>query len=224
MNCRTLYRYLYLYLARVGHGLMEEQLNLLAAKLEMEDKAVKALMKVLYEKSFREEQHSRRVSWYCMALGIQLGLDINDNIRLGKIGLLHDVGKISIPNAILDKSGPLVATEWEEIHQHPKNGHRFLSVVVGMGEVAETVLAHHEHFDGNGYPNGLRGQQIPLDARIVAVADAYDAMVSERPYRNPLSREEAVEELERGKGTQFDPEVVHAFACLRNDIGEILQN
>ena len=161
-----------------------------------------------------EEQHSRRVSDYCFAIGTQLGLSLEHRIQLGKIGLLHDIGKISIPNTILDKPGSLLPMEWEEIHQHPVNGHRFLSAVVGMEEVAETVLAHHERYDGDGYPNGLRGQQIPLNARIVAVADAYDAMVSARPYRNCLSHEEAIAELKRGRRTQFDPVIVEAFIEL----------
>lgn len=181
---------------------------------EIHDKTIKTLMGVLYEKSSREEQHSRRVSGYCFAIGTQLGLSDDERVQLGKIGLLHDIGKISIENAILDKPEKLLPTEWEEIYQHPVNGHRFLSAVVGMHEVAETVLCHHERFDGDGYPNGLRGQQIPLNARIVAVADAYDAMVSARPYRNRFTHEEAMAELRRGAGSQFDPDIVRAFVEL----------
>ncbi|MDI9484133.1 MAG: HD-GYP domain-containing protein [Bacillota bacterium] len=193
---------------------MEKQPSLAAPPFEIEDKTIRALMAVLYDKSSREEQHSRRVSDYCFAIGTQLGLSLEHRIQLGKTGLLHDIGKISIPNSILDKPGSLLPAEWEEIHQHPINGHRFLSAVVGMEEVAETVLAHHERYDGEGYPQGLRGQQIPLNARIVAVADAYDAMVSARPYRNCLTHEEAVAELKRGTRTQFDPEIVRAFLEL----------
>ncbi len=182
--------------------------------LEIQDNTIRALMGVLYEKSSREEQHSRRVSGYCFAIATQLGLAVEQRIQLGRIGLLHDIGKISIANTILDKPGRLSPTEWEEIHQHPVNGHRFLSAVVGMDDVAETVLYHHERFDGDGYPNGLRGLQIPLNARIVAVADAYDAMVSARPYRNSLTHGQAMAELSRGAKTQFDPEIVEAFSEL----------
>jgi HD-GYP domain-containing protein (c-di-GMP phosphodiesterase class II) len=179
-------------------------------------------MGILYEKSSREEQHSRRVSDYCFALGTQLELDLEHRIQLGKIGLLHDIGKISTPKAILDKPGKLIPLEWEEIQAHPVNGHRFLSAVVGMDEVAEAVLSHHERYDGDGYPNRLRGQQIPLNARIVAVADAYDAMVSVRPYRDRLTPDEAVEELKRGARAQFDPDVVQAFLGLAEEIGRLL--
>ena len=203
---------------------MEKQPSLTAPEFEIEDMTIRTLMGVLYEKSSREEQHSRRVSGYCFALGTQLGLSLEHRIQLGKIGLLHDIGKISIPNTILDKPGRLLPTEWQEIHQHPVNGYRFLSAVVGMDGVAETVLAHHERYDGEGYPNGLRGQHIPLNARIVAVADAYDAMVSARPYRDGLTHEEAMEELRRGTKKQFDPEIVQAFCDLMDGVHEFPQS
>ncbi|MCK9526400.1 MAG: HD-GYP domain-containing protein [Limnochordia bacterium] len=196
--------------------------SLVTPAFEIEDTTIRTLMGILYEKSSREEQHSRRVSDYCFALGTQLELDLEHRIQLGKIGLLHDIGKISTPKAILDKPGKLIPLEWEEIQAHPVNGHRFLSAVVGMDEVAEAVLSHHERYDGDGYPNRLRGQQIPLNARIVAVADAYDAMVSVRPYRDRLTPDEAVEELKRGARAQFDPDVVQAFLGLAEEIGRLL--
>lgn len=171
-------------------------------------------MNVLYEKSSREEGHSRRVSQLCIAIGTELGFSQEQNVELGKIGLLHDLGKISVPSEILNKSTPLLPWEWQEIHQHPVHGHRFLSAVVGMGEVAEATLAHHERVDGSGYPNGLRGQRISLTARIVAVADAYDAMVSARPYRHASTHSEAIKEIQRGSGSQFSPQVVQAFLDL----------
>ena len=196
--------------------------SLVTPAFEIEDTTIRTLMGILYEKSSWEEQHSRRVSDYCFALGTQLELDLEHRIQLGKIGLLHDIGKISTPKAILDKPGKLIPLEWEEIQAHPVNGHRFLSAVVGMDEVAEAVLSHHERYDGDGYPNRLRGQQIPLNARIVAVADAYDAMVSVRPYRDRLTPDEAVEELKRGARAQFDPDVVQAFLGLAEEIGRLL--
>lgn len=188
--------------------------SLLTPEFELEDSAVRGLMNVLYEKSSREEGHSRRVSQLCIAIGTELGFSKEQNVELGKIGLLHDIGKISIPSDILNKTTPLLPWEWQEIHQHPVNGHRFLSAVVGMGDLAEVTLAHHERMDGSGYPNGLRGQQIPLMARIVAVADAYDAMVSIRPYRHAFTHSEAIKELKRGSGSQFSPQVVQAFLDL----------
>lgn len=202
---------------------MNKRPSLVAPVLEIEDKTIRTLMNILYQKSSREEQHSRRVSDYCFALGIQLGFGVEDSVRIAQIGLLHDIGKISIPNAILDKPGCLLPLEWEEIQEHPINGHRFLSAVVGMDEVAETVLCHHERYDGEGYPHGLRGQQIPLNARIVAVADAYDAMVSVRPYRHRLTPFEAMEELRQGARTQFDPDIVQAFLDLMDGLEQDLQ-
>ena len=149
-----------------------------------------------------------------------MGLSLEQRVELGKTGLLHDIGKISIANEILDKSEPLLPEEWEEIQQHPVNGHRFLSAVVGMGEAAATVLAHHERFDGSGYPRGLRGQQIPFSARIVAVADAYDAMVNVRPYRQALTHSTALRELTECAKSQFDPDVVLAFCELMTRVSD----
>ena len=189
-------------------------LGLQTPQFELEDRVINALMHVLYQKSPREEGHSRRVSKICFAIGEQMGLEHEQKIELAKVGLLHDLGKISIPSDILNKARPLLPWEWKEIHAHPVNGHRFLSAVVGMAEIAEATLAHHERMDGSGYPYGLRGGQIPLMARIVAVADAYDAMVSARPYRQAYSHEQAMQELMRGAGKQFDARVVEAFCGL----------
>lgn len=183
-------------------------------KFEIEDSVINALMHVLYEKSPREEGHSRRVSQICFAIGEQLGLDHDHKIQLAKVGLLHDIGKISILSEILNKPEPLLPWEWREIHSHPVNSHRFLSAVVGMAEIAEATLAHHERLDGSGYPFGRRGNQIPFMARVVAVADAYDAMVSPRPYRHAFSHNQALQELLRGAGRQFDADVVHALVGL----------
>ncbi|MDI9458167.1 MAG: HD-GYP domain-containing protein [Bacillota bacterium] len=188
--------------------------GLVIPEFELEDRVITALMHVLYEKSPREEGHSRRVSQLCFAIGAELGMEHDDRIELAKVGLLHDIGKISIPSEILNKSQPLLPWEWKEIHGHPINGHRFLSAVVGMAEIAEATLAHHERMDGTGYPYGRRGQQIPFMARIVAVADAYDAMVSARPYRHAYSHSQALQELQRGAGKQFDAQVVKAFTGL----------
>jgi len=188
--------------------------GLVTPEFVVEDRVINALMQVLYEKSPREEGHSRRVSQLCYAIGEQLGLEHEQRLELAKVGLLHDIGKISIPSEILNKPEPLLPWEWKEIHSHPVNGHRFLSAVVGMAEIAEATLAHHERMDGSGYPFGRSGNQIPFMARIVAVADAYDAMVSSRPYRHAYSHSQALQELLRGAGKQFDAQVVRAFCRL----------
>jgi HD-GYP domain-containing protein (c-di-GMP phosphodiesterase class II) len=131
--------------------------------------------------------------------------------ELEMLGLLHDIGKIAIDKEILNKPGRLTKKEWNEVKRHPEIGYRILSSVNDMAELAEFILAHHERWDGEGYPKGLRGEDIPLQSRVLALADAYDAMTSERAYRRSLSESAAVEELEKNAGTQFDPEIVRIF-------------
>lgn len=130
--------------------------------------------------------------------------------------LLHDIGKIGINEAILLKPGQLDQKEYETMKKHPGIGYQILSPVRFLGPVAQMVLYHQEWFDGHGYPEGLKGDEIPLGARIVATIDAWDAMTSDRPYRKALAREKALDELKRGSGTQFDPKVVEAFILVEN--------
>ena len=121
------------------------------------------------------------------------------------IGLLHDVGKIGVPDAVINKPGKLTEEEYEEIKKHPVIGARILGNIREMPELVTGARWHHERFDGRGYPDGLKGGDIPERARIIAVADAYDAMTSSRSYRRRMEQSEVREQLERGKGTQFDP-------------------
>ena len=173
---------------------------------------IQALMMALYEKNKREEQHSKRVSALCRYVGKELGLSDSEVDELGIVGLFHDIGKIAIEEQILNKTGALTADEWKEIMRHSEVGYRLLGAVPDMKDVASYVLAHHERWDGNGYPKGIKGENIPLQSRIVAICDAYDAMVGERPYRKSLSKQEALKELRRNAGTQFDPSI--AQACV----------
>ncbi|MCS7279167.1 MAG: HD-GYP domain-containing protein, partial [Thermodesulfobacteriaceae bacterium] len=136
-------------------------------------------------------------------------------------GHLHDVGKLTLPKKILIKPGPLDKQEWELIKSHPKIGFDLLSPVKlfqGQGRVLEMILYHHERWDGKGYPFGLKGKEIPLGARIISIADAFSAMVCERPYRKPLSFDEALEEIKKGAGTQFDPMLVNIFVNIYEEI------
>jgi len=127
------------------------------------------------------------------------------------VGLLHDIGKIAIEETTLNKQGKLTEQEWKEIKRHPEIGYRILSTVNDMSEMADYILCHHEKWNGTGYPKGLKREEIPFPARIIAIADAYDAMTSERSYRSALSKEIAIKELQKNSGIQFDPEIVRAF-------------
>lgn len=158
--------------------------------------------------------HSRRVSLLCRMLAEALGLPATQVRRAELAGLVHDVGKVALPSRILRKPGPLTRQEYAQVRRHPQIGCRLLRGWLGMRSVLGAVRHHHERWDGLGYPKGLRGDRIPRLARIVAIADAYDAMVSDRPYRAALSHEQAFAELRRGRGTHFDPEMVPVFLGL----------
>jgi diguanylate cyclase (GGDEF)-like protein/PAS domain S-box-containing protein len=174
-------------------------------------RTIQAIINSLHEKNKREEQHSQRVSNLCEAIGIAMEASESELNELRTVGLLHDIGKIAIDEKILNKSGRLTKLEWNEIKRHPEIGYRILSSVNEMAELAEFVLAHHERWDGKGYPKGLKGEETPLQARIITVADAYDAMTNERAYCKPLTVDMAIQELVKNAGTQFDSEVVNIF-------------
>lgn len=180
-------------------------------------KNINIIMNTLNERSSREEAHSHRVSELCESIGKALDFSDEKILELKAIGLLHDIGKIAIDGDILNKAGKLTEEEWKEIKRHPEIGYRLLSSVNEMSDIADYVLAHHEKWDGTGYPKGLKGEEIPLSARIIAIADAYDAMTSERSYRKPLTHSEAIEELKRCSGSQFDPKLVEVFANYLNN-------
>jgi len=169
------------------------------------------IIDALNHKSSREEVHSRHVSLLCEKMGEILGLEELKIKELKAFGLLHDIGKIAISDKILNKPGKLTDNEWIEMKNHAEIGYRILSTNNDMTEIAEYVLAHHERWDGTGYPKGLRRQEIPLLSRICAIADAYDAMISERSYKSSLPVEVVLAELRNNAGTQFDPELVQVF-------------
>jgi diguanylate cyclase (GGDEF)-like protein len=172
---------------------------------------ITTIIHTLHEKNPREEQHSERVGDISHSIGEALGLSEMETGKLKTIGRLHDIGKIAIEEGILNKPGSLTEQEREDIMRHPDIGFRILSASYEMIELAEAILSHHERWDGKGYPRGLAREQIPFVARIVAVADSYDAMTSERPYRSALSEETAVEEIRKNAGFQFDPVIARVF-------------
>jgi len=177
----------------------------------MRGKTVNTIINTLNEKNKREEQHSVRVSELCKSMGESLGLTERKINELKTAGLLHDIGKIAIEEHILNKAGKLTGDEFKEIKRHPEIGYRILSTVNEMSEIAEYVLVHHEMWNGKGYPKGLKGEDIPIESRIIAIVDAYDAMTSERSYRKALPEDVAIMELQRNAGIQFDEELVEVF-------------
>jgi len=177
----------------------------------MRGNTINTIINTLHEKNPREEQHSKRVSQICQDIGRTIGLSEIEISRLKVVGLLHDIGKIAIEEGILNKPGKLTDREWDDLKRHPDIGYRILSSSYEMVDLADCILAHHERWDGKGYPKGLKGEAIPLVSRIIALADSYDAMISERPYRVSLTEKQALEEIRRNSGTQFDPAIAGIF-------------
>ncbi len=177
----------------------------------MRGKTIHAILNTLHEKNKREELHSHRVSKLCAIIGKELNMNENNINDLVTVGLLHDIGKVAVHESLLNKAEKLTADEWEELQRHPEIGYRILSAVNDMADLAEYVLYHHERWDGKGYPRGLKGNAIPLQSRIIAVVDSYDAMTSVRPYRDALTKEAAKEEIRINAGKQFDPEIADVF-------------
>ena len=174
-------------------------------------KTIDMMLNTLYEKNVREEKHSRRVSELCAQIGSALNLQENIVSKLRATGLVHDIGKIAINEEILNKPGRLNEIEWAEIKRHSEIGYRILSSKSEMSEVADHILMHHERLDGTGYPKGLMGDDIPMISRIIAIADAYDAMTSERSYKDAMGEDEAIAELIDKAGTQFDEKIANVF-------------
>ncbi|MDD2484147.1 MAG: diguanylate cyclase, partial [Eubacteriales bacterium] len=172
---------------------------------------INMILKTLYEKNPREEAHSERVGEIAAKIGAALGFSEIAVFQLQAIGRLHDIGKIGIAEGILNNPRRLNEIELEEVKRHPEAGYRILSATKEMTELADCVLSHHERWDGNGYPKGLSGVTIPIEARIIALADAYDAMSSERPYRKPLPPDAIYNEIKNNAGHQFDPAIAQVF-------------
>ncbi len=177
----------------------------------MKSKTIKAIMMTLFEKSEREQKHSARVSLLCETIALKMNLDEVAINRIRVAGLFHDIGKIGINESILNKPNSLADDEWEIMKSHPAKSARILENTVEYKDISDVVLSHHERYDGRGYPKGLKGDEIPLESRIISVADAFDVMTTERPYRAPMTQEEAIVELKSCAGKQFDPNVVSVF-------------
>ena len=194
--------------------------NLQQFYLEM----VQTLARTIDAKDAYTHDHADRARYYAGAVGKELNLPDQIVRHIEYAALMHDIGKIGIEEKILHKPGKLTPEEEEIIRKHPSIGNKIISPVAFLAPVAPMVLYHQEWYNGQGYPDGLAGEEIPLGARIVAIIDAFDAMTSDRPYRKALSREYAIDELKRYSGTQFDPKVVGAFFnVLKKEEEENLQ-
>ncbi len=178
---------------------------------EITTEIVEAAIEAIEAKDLYTRGHSSQVAHYARHIAAVLGFSPQELEMIRYSALLHDIGKIGIQEQVLTKPGPLTDREWEQIRTHPEVGEQILKPLKLLAPVLAGVRSHHERYDGSGYPDGLKGVEIPLQARIIAVADAFDAMTSDRAYRKALPREVAVRELQKGVGLQFDPEVVKAF-------------
>jgi putative nucleotidyltransferase with HDIG domain len=178
------------------------------------DYTLEALGGALDLKDAETEGHCQRVTAYTILIARAMSVDAAELSHIARGAFLHDIGKMGVPDQILRKPGPLSEDERQVMRRHCEIGYAVLKNIPFLHRAAEIVLTHQEHFDGRGYPRGLRGEQIPIGARIFAVADAFDAMISDRPYRKAMGMDAAFEEIRRYSGTQFDPGVVEVFLAM----------
>lgn len=188
--------------------------NKLLESKSIRNSIISSLEASLHEKTMETREHAQRMQKLCMQFGRMLDLPANEIDRLALLARLHDIGKIGILDEILNKAGPLSHDEWLEIKKHPEIGYRIVSSSHELVAIAEEILCHHERWDGSGYPEGMRAQDIPLLARILAIVDAYDVMTHVRSYKEAIDHKQALEEIKRCSGTQFDPALVRVFLAL----------
>ena len=181
---------------------------------------ISSMKSTLFAKSQETEEHAQRLVDISYRLGQRLNLVEKQLNELELLSTLHDIGKIGISDTILNKPGKLTEEQWVEMKKHPEIGYRIAMSTPELAQIAEYILYHHEHFDGTGYPQGLKGKEIPLLSRIITIADAYDAMTSNRSYRLALTKRAALEEITRNAGTQFDPEIAELFLEEYSDKSE----
>lgn len=194
---------------------------------ELQDAYEATLQALVTALDFRDNEtqgHSFRVVQYADMVARRLGLSEPDLTWIRRGAILHDVGKIGVPDAVLHKPGKLDENEWREMRRHPEIGHAMLCHIAHLAPALDIVLSHQERWDGSGYPRGLKGEEIPIGARIFAVVDTFDAMTSDRPYRPALSIDAAREEVARFSGKQFDPRVAEAFLAIDQEVWEHIRS
>jgi putative nucleotidyltransferase with HDIG domain len=175
---------------------------------------VDSLKQTLCESDYQTEEHVERTRKMAARLGREMGLPDSDIGKLELLAVLHDIGKVAIPQDIIKKQGKLTPEERKIIEQHTVKGYRIAKSSPELSEIADSILSHHERWDGTGYPNGLKGEEIPLIARVISAVDSHDVMVNDRPYHKAMPEKDAIKELRRCAGTQFDPHVIEKFITL----------
>ncbi|MGZ8593371.1 MAG: HD-GYP domain-containing protein [Actinomycetota bacterium] len=202
-------------LYRLERSRSAELEKVLASHQESYLATMKALAQVLEAKDLTTRGHLDRTQAYGLALAKRIDPSLVESPTLGYGFFLHDIGKVGVPEHILCKRGPLDGSEWDVMRRHPSVGAQIVAPIAFLGDdVGALIRHHHERFDGTGYPDRLRGEAIPLPARIFSVADSFDAMTSDRPYRGSMGIERALAEVRDGAGSQFDPEVVRVFVQM----------
>ncbi|MBA4422322.1 MAG: hypothetical protein C0390_04360 [Syntrophus sp. (in: bacteria)] len=209
-------------LGLIGHGIQEMALKLDRLYAEQEELFLETILSLAEAIDARDPYtrgHSDHVSQYALEIAKTMGLSEEESKAIYYASILHDIGKIGIREDVLNYQGPLDKEKYEHMKTHPELATRILGVVKSFDPILPSIRGHHECFDGSGYPDGLKGLEIPLEARIIAVADVYDALTTDRPYRPTMNKEVAIDKLLKGANTQFDPHVVSAFVSLiRGDI------
>jgi HD-GYP domain-containing protein (c-di-GMP phosphodiesterase class II) len=196
--------------------------NLQRSNLELSlayDATIEGWSRALDMRDKVTEGHTKRVTEIALKLARVMGMSDADLVHMRRGILLHDMGKVGIPDTILQKPGPLNNEEWKVMHMHPQYAYEMLAPISYLRPALDIPGSHHEKWDGTGYPRGLKGEQIPIAARIFAVVDVYDALTSDRPYRKAWTKEQAIEYILEEKGRFFDPRVVDVFMSLRPELG-----
>ena len=189
----------------------------LLAHKSMHSTIISSMKATMFEKNQGTEEHAERLIRLTRMVGKKLGLNEDKQGELELLSTMHDIGKIGISDSIINKPGKLTKEEWVQMKKHPEIGYRIAMSTKELASIAEYIHCHHERWDGMGYPQGLKDEEIPLLSRIVSVVDSYDAMTQDRPYRKALSKEMAFAEIEDNAGTQFDPDVAKIFLDIISD-------
>ena len=187
------------------------------------DQTLEAWARILEYRDRETQGHTERVTWMAEQLARRMGMMGQSLVDVRRGAMLHDIGKLAVPDSVLLKAGKLTESEWTVIKRHPSHARDVLAPIHYLGDAVDIPWAHHEHWDGSGYPRGLRGEEIPLSARIFTVVDVWDALISDRPYRAAMDASAALEHIRAMAGTQFDPAVVAAFEGLRAQSADALR-